>query len=391
MLLFDSLSKMQNAMDIDDESKKVIEIDEKLESDSELPIAIQIANRLEWKSNAVCPFPACTKFLKDHPGRHRRWHTNELFLCSHSGCDYSTSHSGTLKVHQRIHSQDKKYICGYPECEHKTTDKSALRTHQRIHTQDKKYVCEYPECEYKTINSSDLKTHQRTHTQDKKYVCEYPGCDYRTTNRSTLKTHQRRHAGDKKYVCEFPGCEYQTTVSIDLRQHHKSLHTPEGQARQKKKENRLYNALLKAGLKIDQREFHFSLQCIDSTFARFDFLIYKEEHINVIECQEMQHKERPTSCDFIRGSKIREALTVSGDTRNVVFCFFNPDSFKVDGKTTKVDYTKRVETLVKFLDQHKPDRPLTFVLFFYDMQDGRPMILSEPDFPKELLECVQWI
>ena len=63
--------------------------------------------------------------------------------------------------------QDRPYKCSH--CEKSFKDRGTLKAHERIHTNDRPFPCSY--CDKKYCTSSDRKKHERFHTNEKPYRC----------------------------------------------------------------------------------------------------------------------------------------------------------------------------------------------------------------------------
>ena len=88
----------------------------------------------------------------------------------------------------------------------------------------------------------------------------------------------------------------------------------------------------------------------NDTWARLDFVLYKEDHIIILSVDEFQHKHIEVLCEVARMSKVVCSIRQSGDMRRVLWLRFNPDSFTVDGEITKVPMILREKTLSKCID-----------------------------------------
>jgi hypothetical protein len=73
--------------------------------------------------------------------------------------------------------------------------------------------------------------------------------------------------------------------------------------------------------------------------------------------------------------------------------FFNPDAFKIDGRTREIKYQRRIETLVRHLEnpELRPTAAITFFLFYYDIDKGIPRLFSDSDFPADVVPFVKLV
>jgi hypothetical protein len=105
------------------------------------------------------------------------------------------------------------------------------------------------------------------------------------------------------------------------------------------------------------------LQC-----GRFrpDFVYEWNEGVLVLEYDEQMHSDRPKQCELDRMEKV----TLGYGNRPVFWIRYNPDAFKVDGKTLTTTRKMREEILLKILQDtigHADyDHFMTVCYLFYD-------------------------
>lgn len=359
--------------------------------------------------------PQCEKTFASK--RHLVDHTRTVhekkrpFACSQ--CDRAFGLKTQLDKHRSsVHEKKRPYAC--PQCEKAFAEKQHRDKHvMTVHEKKRPFACS--QCDKSFANKQNRDKHTKT-VHEKKRVFACALCDKSFSAKYGVNQHMKIvHERKQPHICSHCGkafgqkqsrdqhvrsvhqgmrpfqcndCDYAATTKHSLDQHHKAMHTPEGQARQKKKENRLYHALQQAGVTIEQREFRLDLGCVGGTFVRVDFLVRKENCIHIIECQEGQHDYKPVQCDPHRAANIHAALTAGGNTQPVVVHMWNPDAYKIDGQRGETKYNDRVARLVKALDEPAPDRPLTLAYYFFDTHDDVLDILSDPDYPRDLKPLV---
>ena len=305
--------------------------------------------------------------------RHACKHTGEKpYRCTFEGCDAAFAESGKLTSHMRTHTGEKPYRCTFEGCDAAFAKSGGLSTHIRTHTGEKPYRCTFEGCDAAFAQSGELTKHMRTHTGEKPYRCTFEGCDAAFAQSGGLTKHMRTHTGEKPYRCTFEGCDAAFAESGNRTTHYISQHTPEGQARQKKQEQRLARALDAAGVPY-KREHRIDFSCMGATNCRIDFLVLLANGVLVmLECDEHQHSDTGYSCDLRRMAYVREALTIEGNTLPLVFLRYNPDAFKVGGvtrPTKKKDREARLVALLRDLEVRDATGlpPMTLQYLYYDV------------------------
>ena len=91
-----------------------------------------------------------TNFIKKGTKRKRGQHECDV-------CEMTCRDSYALKVHMRIHTNEKPYECDV--CEKRFRRLDHLTKHMRIHTNEKPYECDVCDKAFRT--SSNLKRHAR--------------------------------------------------------------------------------------------------------------------------------------------------------------------------------------------------------------------------------------
>lgn len=341
-----------------------------------------------------CDFPDCDyAAAKNNDLRtHKRTHTGERpYKCDFKDCDSAFTQSVGLINHKRIHTGERPYKCDFKDCDSAFTQSVGLITHKRTHTGERPYKCDYKDCNSAFSKNEHLVIHKRRHIGEKPYICDFSDCNYAATTSNGLTIHKRRHTGEKPYKCDFDNCIYSSVSSGNLTSHKKSMHTEEGQRRQKKSEHFTFSYLQKH---IDiKREHRIDFSCNGGTFCRLDGLsLHKNKKgqafIIAHENDENQHSGYIISCDTRRMMEVKTALIQEGNDMPLIFIRYNPDSFRIDGELQKIkkkDRLNRYIELVKELEKKEEDMiPLTIYYLYYDVNGDNLEIFYDPEYPEDL-------
>ena len=106
----------------------------------------------------------------------------------------------------------------------------------------------------------------------------------------------------------------------------------------------------------------------ETKHARVDFVIATEWGHIILEVDEDQHRSYPIGCDVRRDFDITAAVAL-GSGHKLRISHFNPDPFRVDGKTCRTAHKDRIAKLLAALEE---DEPVGFERFFlfYDSASG---------------------
>lgn len=133
---------------------------------------------------------------KSHLTTHSKIHSSKEHFCD--VCDKGFTLPWQLKIHKRIHDQQKPYKC--PDCLKSFSQSGNLKIHMRIHNNEKPFVCD---CGKGYPNKSELLVHMRQHSGEKlAKTIDCPNCDKKFVNKTEMKVHVRIvHSGEKPFAC----------------------------------------------------------------------------------------------------------------------------------------------------------------------------------------------
>lgn len=307
------------------------------------------------------------------------------FPCTVDGCGVETKTAPALARHLLTHTGARPRACLHSGCGKAFACANTLEVHVRCHTGERPYHCSHPGCGKAFATSAALAAHGRLHTGEKPFVCNVAGCAKAFRQQAHLATHRAIHTGERKYACE--QCDYASAQSSNLKYHKEAQHTAAGAQRQKRREEHLSQALRAAGVLVGERDHYISFECLSGTFARVDFIVVKETHVVLLECDEAQHRHYTTGCDVRRMLDVAAAIRASGDERKLLWLRFSPDAFRVDGVLQKVLRRDRYAQLVRVIETYMPALPMEIAYHHYDTVDGLPAVLAE--FDPAVRECVR--
>lgn len=166
---------------------------------------------------------------------------------------------------------------------------------------------------------------------------------------------------------------------------------------QKKSENALAEDLKSVGLSFE-REITIAFSCFSSETARarIDYTIDMGSHVVLLENDECQHRQYPISCELRRMTDVTAAIQCSSGVTSVtprplLWVRFNPDGFKINGATQQVERKVRIETLVDFIREYHPTKPMEVAYFYYNLNNaGTPEICDDAEYATEMkpLICI---
>lgn len=173
-------------------------------------------------------------------------------------------------------------------------------------------------------------------------------------------------------VCIVEGCPLQSHSFVNAKAllgHMRSQHSSNPKALTKVKELALYLELQKAGIVFDYQVYVPFKACnlnpdgdYETTCAYVDFVIAKPWGYILLECDEDQHKHQPPTCDPRRDVDMAASVTL-GSEHKLLVIRYNPDGYKVDGRTRITGKAERIQHLLEALDYEPAGFERLFLYF----------------------------
>jgi hypothetical protein len=120
-------------------------------------------------------------------------------------------------------------------------------------------------------------------------------------------------------------------------------------------------------------------------FARLDFTIYKTDRVVAVECDERKHGSESVLCEVTRMLDVAAVHRLTSDLP-LHFIRFNPDGYKVDGRTQKPRMAERHKELVLAIEEPL-STPLAISYIFYSSTAGVADVTKSDEFPPDLREA----
>jgi hypothetical protein len=83
-----------------------------------------------------------------------------------------------------------------------------------------------------------------------------------------------------------------------------------------------------------------------------------------------------------------QSLSVEGNTLPIVFIRYNPDRYKVDSENIKICKQVRMKNILDFITTFKTESPFNIKYMYYDLQDDKLEILTNPEYIEDVKEFI---
>jgi len=178
----------------------------------------------------------------------------------------------------------------------------------------------------------------------------------------------------------------------------RAKHSGEPKALTKMKELNVYNALQAAGVNFEYQKHVPFRGCgleSETTCAYLDFVIVASWGVVVLEVDEQQHSGYPVACDVRRDFDIYASVAL-GSGQKLAILRYNPDDFRVDGKSARVTTKERQRRLVEVLrawalEDPAPNLPFARFFMYYDGLSGSELPLVAKDWNSDEARAISSI
>jgi hypothetical protein len=333
------------------------------------------------------------------------------FRCER-GCNKTFMHKHQQQTHHnsRQHDNIRKFACKL--CPSTFLQKGQLNNHMRRHDNNM-FKCTM--CTAKCTTSGNLVQHMAAvhKMSEPTHFCPVEACQAAGMySNAQLTRHMHVHYPNFKFVCEKCG-NYAVNQKNNLLRHQEWCGSEEQTQCQSKTEKRVADALTAADISFAWNAFFVHTDVggisdgIDRKLAKIDFRlpVENDDYYLFIEVDEHQHIDTyhhndpwyTVVCEQARMLDVQQSLAMSAtrsgkETPKVVWIRYNPDLFTVDGITTRVMTTERLQSLINVVrTMPNPTQPLTLIYMFYDVENGRLRIENDPDFHSTMSACISRI
>lgn len=170
-------------------------------SDLQESLQYQTGSRGGRKQTCSQPSVSCSESTAPKIGKHGHKGPEQGPPYKCTQCGKAFAQASNFKAHQKIHSRPGLHFCN--QCGKQFPSYNDQKTHECSQT-CKPYCCSM--CGKKFSRLWNLKLHWRIHTQEKPHRCTM--CDKSFTRADILKVHQRTHTGERPYVCTICGLSF---------------------------------------------------------------------------------------------------------------------------------------------------------------------------------------